>query len=177
MDTEKRKEQKRLAAKTYREKNPEKVKQINKEQYEKNRQERISYARSYYEKNKDVLSEHSKKRYEEVKELSSKKHKEFRKQNPDFVRERDRSYYLKKKYGITTQQLAEMWIGQDNKCGNTGCLEPLVRGNAGFAVDHCHQTGKIRGLLCMRCNVSLGNVKDSVTRLFGLIKYLKHHGT
>ena len=177
MDTEARKEQKRLAAKTYRERNPEKVKQKNKEQYEKNRQERISYARSYYETNKDKVSKQSKKRYEEVKELQSKKYKEFRKQNPDFIKERDKGYYLKKKYGITTQQLAEMWTSQNGKCGNMGCLEALVRGKAGFAVDHCHQTGKIRGLLCMKCNVSLGNVKDSITRLFGLIKYLKHHGT
>ena len=169
-------EQKRIAAKTYRENNPEKVKQRNKEQYEKKRQERISYARTYYEKNKDVVQERDKKRYEKNKELQSQKYKEFRKQNPDFVKERDKAYYLKKKYGISVQQLADMWASQDGKCANTGCLETLVRGKAGFAVDHCHQTGKVRGLLCMGCNVSLGHIKDNVTRLFGLIKYLKHHG-
>ena len=177
MDIEKIRAQKRSAAKTYREAHPEKIKQRNREQYEKKRQERISYARSYYEKNKEKIKEQDKKRYEQNKELQAEKYKNFRKQNPDFVRERNKGYYFKKKYGITTQQLAEMWASQDGKCGNTGCMDVLVRGKAGFAVDHCHQTGKIRGLLCMRCNVSLGNVKDNTTKLFGLIKYLKHHGT
>jgi hypothetical protein len=175
MDSDQRKEQKRIAAETYRKNNPEKVRQRNKEQYQKNRQERASYARSYYEKNKDRIKELGRQKYEQNKELHSKKHKEFRKQNPDIVKERDKGYYFKKKYGITTHQLADMWTSQNGKCGNPGCLSTLVRGKAGFAVDHCHETGRVRGLLCMKCNVSLGNVKDSVSRLLGLIKYLKHH--
>lgn len=39
-------------------------------------------------------------------------------------------------------------------------------------VDHCHTTGKIRGLLCHQCNVLLGASKDSITTLQNAIKYL-----
>jgi hypothetical protein len=45
-------------------------------------------------------------------------------------------------------------------------------------VDHCHDTGKVRGVLCFNCNAALGHLKDDSTRLQLLIKYLsKHQGT
>jgi hypothetical protein len=42
-----------------------------------------------------------------------------------------------------------------------------------LGVDHCHQTGKVRGLLCRDCNLSIGHMKDSVERLKAAIKYLE----
>ena len=176
MDTEKRKEQKRIAAKTYREKYPDIVKQRNREQYEKNKQERISYAKEYYFKNLSKKKEQDKARYEIVKELQNKRYKDFRKNNPDYVRERDKKYWLKKKYGISVEQFAEMWASQNGKCANTRCSTLLFRGKGGFGIDHCHSTGKVRGLLCMKCNVSLGNVEDNISKLIGLIFYLKKYG-
>jgi Recombination endonuclease VII len=179
MDIEKQREQKRVAAKKFRAAHPELIKQNNREQYEKNRQKRIEYAREYYLKNKDKRQGQDKKRYEQNKELQSKKYKEFRRANPDFVRERDRSYRLRKQYGITVVELAELWTSQDGKCANTRCRTTLFRGLGGYAIDHCHQSNKVRGLLCMRCNVSLGHVNDDVQKLIGLIFYLRksQHGT
>ena len=61
-----------------------------------------------------------------------------------------------------------MWLAQDGKCAicRLVCIKSL-------AVDHCHKTGKIRGLLCMRCNTALGMFKDDPSLLLRAIEYLK----
>jgi len=175
MDSEIRKEQKRLAAKRFREKNPDKIKENNLNYYWNNREERLKKQKEYYQKNKDVIGEKVKERYLKIKDSQSEKTKQFRIDNPYFVKERDRRYYFKKQYNITIDDLKQMWESQDGLCANLNCLKELTYGKAGFAIDHCHNTGNIRGLLCMKCNVSLGNVNDSVDKLIGLIAYLKAH--
>jgi hypothetical protein len=42
-----------------------------------------------------------------------------------------------------------------------------------LSVDHCHNTGKIRGILCTKCNTGLGSFKDNIELLMNAIKYLK----
>ena len=42
-----------------------------------------------------------------------------------------------------------------------------------LAIDHCHESGIVRGLLCMPCNTGLGNFKDNVQTLLNAIKYLE----
>jgi hypothetical protein len=46
-----------------------------------------------------------------------------------------------------------------------------------LAVDHCHTTGKIRGLLCSKCNPALGAFNDNIEILNSAIKYLKEYET
>ena len=77
--------------------------------------------------------------------------------------------HLRKTYGITLADFKAMMKRQAGKCviGN----ETLTKFNT--HVDHCHATGKIRGLLCKECNVGLGNFTDSVIKLKKAITYLK----
>jgi hypothetical protein len=63
------------------------------------------------------------------------------------------AYHLKATYGITPEQYDEMLSAQGGTCAI--CAAP-PRPSRRLAVDHDHQTGKIRGLLCGLCNVSLG---------------------
>jgi len=175
MTIEETKQKKREIAKRFRENHPEKIKKNNLAHYWNNRDERILRQKEYYEQNKQKVREAQKEYYKKNKEQKSEKIKQFRLDNPYFVRQRERAYYFKRHYGITMNELAEMWEVQNGVCGNHKCNRVLVQEKGGFAVDHCHATGKIRGLLCRFCNVSLGNMEDDVNKLLGLIAYLQSH--
>ena len=79
---------------------------------------------------------------------------------------------LKYKFGITLSQFNEMSKQQNDCC--LICNKPETNGNR-LSVDHCHKTGKIRGLLCDSCNVGLGRFKDDKTILEQAVKYLASH--
>lgn len=78
-----------------------------------------------------------------------------------------------RKYGITLQQYDEMLYNQDGCC--LGCCITIEEYGKHFAVDHCHSTGKIRGLLCGPCNLALGYVRDSPQVLRWLVNYLESY--
>lgn len=76
---------------------------------------------------------------------------------------------LAKGHGITVGQYRSLFMRQDGACG--GCQRQFTaerRPN----VDHCHDSGKVRGLLCHPCNVGLGQLGDDAEGLRRLIKYL-----
>lgn len=80
---------------------------------------------------------------------------------------------LKKKYNLTLEQYSEMLQKQDNKCAICGIDRKDCKKD--HAVDHCHTTGKIRGLLCENCNRALGKFKDSTDLLHKAIEYLEKY--
>lgn len=80
------------------------------------------------------------------------------------------------RYGITLEQYNAMVAAQDNKCLICGLEENTVSKSGitkVLAVDHCHTTGKVRGLLCYKCNVGIGHLQDSIEVLESAIQYLK----
>lgn len=87
----------------------------------------------------------------------------------------------KKKYGMTTPQRDNLLRSQNNCCAI--CKTPIKFKRAGTevskqgwtksaAVDHCHITGYVRGILCFRCNTTLGHVKECPELLQNLVEYL-----
>jgi methylphosphotriester-DNA--protein-cysteine methyltransferase len=78
---------------------------------------------------------------------------------------------LKRKYGISAKNYEEMRQSQNNSCAI--CKEPHTDLTKSMAVDHCHSTGKIRGLLCTRCNLMLGQARDNKEILSKAIEYLE----
>lgn len=84
---------------------------------------------------------------------------------PKLDRQASRSY----KYGITPEDFKQMFETQQGKCAICN-EEPKTK--RGLHVDHDHETGKVRGLLCHGCNVALGSFKD-VTLLNKAIEYLR----
>jgi hypothetical protein len=81
-----------------------------------------------------------------------------------------RNNTLKYKYGITQIDYEQLFKKQ-----NFSCLI-CKKGNGTtvrFPVDHCHKTGKVRGILCPACNKALGLFKDNIEALESAIDYLK----
>lgn len=83
-----------------------------------------------------------------------------------------RRYWLKTEYGMTLEQYNELLKQQDHKCAI--CKTDEVDVYKGLLyVDHCHNTKKIRGLLCHHCNTALGKFYDSEQRLLNAVEYLR----
>jgi len=76
-----------------------------------------------------------------------------------------REYHLRRRYGIGQADVDAMIAAQDGVCAACETDEPKH-------VDHDHETGRVRGVLCFLCNQALGNVRDEISRLRGLIDYL-----
>ena len=85
-----------------------------------------------------------------------------------------------KKYGIHTGQRNAMMEEQHDACAI--CFSPVTfKQGMGLSsndatVDHCHETGKIRDILCGSCNNMLGRARDNITILENSIEYLRKHG-
>ena len=88
-----------------------------------------------------------------------------------------RPYMLRKKYGITPQEYGAMLQQQGGACAICGSQNGAsAKGTKTFSIDHCHETGKVRGLLCNSCNRAIGLLKDNVAVLESAIKYLTKGG-
>ena len=84
-----------------------------------------------------------------------------------------REQALKRMYGITQQDYDIMLAKQNNQCAICKTTEPGGRHTSNyFVVDHCHNTGKVRKLLCHHCNTALGLVGDNIGTLQAMVEYL-----
>lgn len=92
----------------------------------------------------------------------------WRAANPD----KQRNYFLKATYGITLEAYESLFKSQEGKCKICGQEFP----DETLVVDHDHQTGAVRGLLCNNCNTGIGYLRDSPDLLLKAIAYLKEHG-
>ena len=84
---------------------------------------------------------------------------------------RSRKQNLKSMYGITLEDYQLMYTKQNGKCAicDTWCED---KGKMGLVVDHCHNTKKVRSLLCTHCNKGIGQFRESISFLQNAIAYL-----
>ncbi len=104
----------------------------------------------------------------ECKKCSAERSRIYRINNPDKMRETKLLYY----YGITLKQYNNMLVSQDKCCKI--CNMKAVDSKKPLDVDHSHETGNIRGLLCTKCNKALGLFGDSFEILYRAYEYLKN---
>lgn len=97
--------------------------------------------------------------------------------NKERAKENRHRWNLGATYGITPEQYQEMLTAQGGVCAVCGLDEPNEHGRTGtkfrLSVDHCHETGRVRGLLCQKCNRAIGLLNDNVDLLRKAIDYLE----
>jgi hypothetical protein len=124
-------------------------------------------SKKHHEAHPEKRREYAEKHHEAHPEKRREYRKNAIKNNPELYRKQD----LKRKFGITLGQYDQLLINQEYTCAI--CKIEKCRTGRRFAVDHCHTTGKIRGLLCGLCNHMLGSSKDNIETLTEAIAYLK----
>lgn len=99
----------------------------------------------------------------------------WRARNPKYESNRK----LKERYNITPEQYDEMLHDQGGCCAICGQSErarhPRSKKIQKLAVDHRHEDGKVRGLLCQDCNRGIGKFHEDISRLRKAIEYLTRH--
>ena len=79
--------------------------------------------------------------------------------------------HLMRKFGLTRDQYDAMYFEQDGSCAC--CGKHQIELNVTMAVDHCHDTGQVRGLLCGSCNRGIGLLGDNLEGVKKALKYLE----
>lgn len=116
--------------------------------------------------------------HEQNPEINKEATKRYREKNREKIREKyytkDRHEYTyfnsaSRKYGITKEDYQQMWDKQGGFCR---ICSKILDGQRRPAVDHDHITGKVRGLLCSKCNTGLGQFNDNPDLLLLACDYL-----
>lgn len=118
----------------------------------------------------DCSKAYSKEYEDKNKEHRNHKCREFNSGYYRGNRARFRDNYLKLHYGISLEDFNQMREEQEYSCALCHIHEDHL--SRGLYVDHCHETGDVRGLLCNGCNAGLGMLGDNVYGLQRAIKYL-----
>lgn len=158
----------------YRQKHPDKVKASQQKHREANA-ERIKektreYGRRYRAQNRERLAEQRRQdRLNNFEEYRAREKKKYAARK-DKLREKRLNDF----YGITSQEYIFLLQQQNNKCACCGVDQGDV---ASFNVDHDHDDGRVRGLLCRSCNLGIGQLGDKVDGLMAAIAYLQDQTT
>jgi hypothetical protein len=104
-----------------------------------------------------------------VQNIAAKQKKQFGKKK---YRRRRRKYELTHYYGISVEDYAKLVKNQGDKCAICG-----TKPEAYLAIDHCHETNRVRGLLCRKCNSAIGLFDDDIHKIENALMYLKSKGT
>lgn len=162
----------------------------------KNKEDKSTYRKKYYQENKEkILLQQKESLKNKINSFTEEQRNNFinkRKQSVlnSYYKNRDRillknkenSYKksLKYLYNLSYEEYLQILEKQDNCCAICKINDLSKRWTSKklpLSVDHCHNTGKVRGLLCDNCNVLIGHAKENITILENSIKYLLENGS
>jgi hypothetical protein len=116
---------------------------------------------------REKTNENNRKYYAEHRESESAKSKAWREANIEY-RQNHRREYL---YGINTEEYNRLFELQEGKCAICGKHQSQFEKR--LYVDHDHESGRVRGLLCQKCNSAIGLLCDDVSLLKIAVRYLE----
>lgn len=105
------------------------------------------------------------------------------KRKSGYTLEKARAYHLLSTYNLTAEEYERMFAEQNGVCACCGQPEKKTRRKNARServfllhVDHCHTTGRVRGLLCNACNTALGLLEENPKRIEALLHYVQERG-
>lgn len=121
-------------------------------------------------KNREVILARTRKWRRQNKEYVKEQRKKWNKANPEKASSYKKAAYFKKTYGIDLEERDRLWTAQSRKCAI--CARPS---ELPLDMDHDHETGKVRGILCPQCNSGLGMFQDNPDILHDAARYLERY--
>lgn len=136
---------------------------------ERKRQSRRNFTEVQKEKERQRLRNWRK----ENREIYNAKRRKERKENPEKYRKIRRLEKLKYYYKFSQEEYDIMLLAQGGVCAICKSDNPRCnKKSKHFQIDHCHKTGKVRGLLCSNCNRGIGLLGDSIEIIERVMSYL-----
>jgi hypothetical protein len=145
----------------------EKEKEYQRRHYRERREYKLAYQKQYREKNREAVLRARREWYHRNRDAMLVYWKKYNSENKD----RRRWIVRKCKYGITPSEFESLLERQNGKCAICDAEFAKVQARAPH-IDHCSETGRIRGLLCSRCNTGIGLLQHSPRILVEAINYL-----
>lgn len=172
------KERIKAKVRAWAEANPERVKARQAGYYQANKEHVKARTKAWAEANPERKKETDRAYYEANKEEMGRKNRENYRAKKDYYQEYERrrskdkvAYNRERSYGISPEEFARLETVQDHRCAI--CRTPFLPGKRqGAHLDHCHASGRIRGLLCDGCNKGIGAADDDTEILGTIIQYL-----
>ncbi len=145
----------------------------------------MKYPKEYFIKWRENNREKTRKSAEKYRSKHPERILKYRIDNKAEVNKRSIEYYRKnkdqqikkrmekrimEKYNLTIDQYNILYDSQNGKCAICEKAD-----NKNLSVDHNHQTGKVRSLLCARCNLALGNIREDLEVAKSLVKYIERY--
>ncbi len=128
-------------------------------------------SKAWYNANKEKSNAKSRAYYAANKERANLNNKAWNAANPGRARKTQRACLLKKKYGLTIEDYGRILKAQGGRCR----ICRRKPGKKMLAVDHNHQTGEVRALLCSKCNTGLGQFNEDLSLLLKAASYLEEY--
>jgi len=151
------------------------MKQSDEERRRRNREKSAKYRRENPEKWKEI-DRRAKLKLRQNPEKNLQKltyQQQYREENRKALSDKERQ----RRFGITPEGYSDLFKSQNGTCAI--CKQPETATRLGkvkaLAVDHCHQSGAVRGLLCADCNMGIGKLKEDKNILLSAIQYLEKH--
>lgn len=157
--------------------------EIRRQSYSRTPEKNSEYMRAYYQANKDGWNKRTpeqRAKYNATRRERYASDPELRRQLREWNREyaksgRKRNTRIKREFGITAEEYAAQLEKQGGGCAicnRRGADRRLHR----LHIDHCHQTGAVRGLLCSGCNIGIGKFRDDPDLLARAALYVASAG-